>query len=53
MNASQIGLGACLIQNEENIAFISRTLTKAEKNYGIMEREVLGALCAMEKFRYF
>lgn len=37
----------------EPIAFISRTLSFAEKNYGITVREVLAALWAMEKLRYF
>ncbi|MGL5708136.1 MAG: reverse transcriptase domain-containing protein [Aeromonas sp.] len=52
-DASQTGLGACLSQNENTIVYISRSLTKAEKNYGITEKEVLGALWAMEKLQYF
>jgi hypothetical protein len=52
-DASQYGLGACLMQNEQPVAFISRTLSKNEIVYGITEKEVLGALWAMEKFRYF
>ena len=52
-DASATGIGAVLKQKEEAVAYISRTLSKAEKNYGITEREVLAALWAMEKFQYY
>jgi hypothetical protein len=52
-DASDIGLGACLIQNKQPVGFISRTLTGAEKNYSITEREVLSALWAMKKIQIY
>jgi Reverse transcriptase (RNA-dependent DNA polymerase)/RNase H-like domain found in reverse transcriptase/Integrase core domain/Aspartyl protease len=51
-DASDSGLGACLRQNDKPVAFLSRTLRGAEKNYGITEKEVLAALWAMEKLQY-
>jgi hypothetical protein len=52
-DASLTGLGACLSQGGKSVAYISRTLTPEEKNYGITEREVLAALLAMKKLQYF
>lgn len=52
-DASDIGLGACLRQNDKPVAYASRTLSGSEKNYGITEREVLASLWAMEKFEYY
>ncbi|KAF9756185.1 Retrovirus-related Pol polyprotein from transposon opus, partial [Nosema granulosis] len=51
-DASDTGLGACLRQKDRPVAYLSRTLSGAEKNYGITEREVLAALWAMEKLQY-
>ncbi|KAF9762574.1 Retrovirus-related Pol polyprotein from transposon 17.6 [Nosema granulosis] len=51
-DASDIGLGACLRQNGKPVAYLSRTLSGAERNYGITEREVLASLWAMEKLQY-
>ena len=47
-DASDIGLGAILMQDRKAVAYASRTLKKAEKNYSITEREVLAALWSME-----
>jgi hypothetical protein len=52
-DASDVGIGAVLFQNLKPIAFISRSLTKAERNYGITEREVLACLWSMEKLRFY
>ncbi|KAF9747729.1 Retrovirus-related Pol polyprotein from transposon, partial [Nosema granulosis] len=51
-DASDTGLGACLRQNGRPVAYLSRTLIGAEKNYGITDREVLASLWTMEKLQY-
>lgn len=52
-DASNIGIGAVLLQENRPISYISRSLSKTEQNYGITEKEVLAALWAMEKFSFY
>jgi hypothetical protein len=52
-DASNTELGAVLRQAEKPVAYISRSLNKSEQNLGITEKELLGVLWAMEKFKFF
>ena len=58
-DASPYGLGACLMHvlegqnNKTRVAFASRTLTQAERNYAQVEREALAIVFALEKFHQY
>lgn len=58
VDASGSGLGAVLLQRDSEsnmhiIAFASRTLTPAERNYAIIEREALAIAFAVERWKVF
>lgn len=56
-DASNYGVGAMLTQvidgKEHPIAYMSRSLTSAEKNYSITERETLAVITALEHWRCY
>ena len=52
-DASKNGLGACLMQAGHPIAFASRALNETEKNYAIIEKEMLAINFALEKFNFY
>ena len=57
-DASHQGLGAVLLQQQADkkphpIAFASRALLGAERNYGITDLETLGVVWAISHFHYY
>jgi len=52
-DASQTGLGACIMQQGRPIAFASRALTSAEENYSQIEKELLAICFACAKFHQY
>lgn len=57
-DASDHGIGAVLVQldadgQEKPIAFMSKKLTTAQRNYSVTERECLAAVEAIRKFRCY
>ena len=52
-DASKFALGAVLSQDSKPLAFISRTLSKAEEHYAANEKEMPAIIWALNSFRNF
>eukprot|EP01050_Picozoa_sp_SAG11_P016809 SAG11_NODE_2338_length_3500_cov_2.903558_1_plen_137_part_00 len=56
-DASDHAVGSCLYQYEGTdpvaIAYASKTMTSAERNYSVQEKEALGVIHAVDKFRHY
>ncbi|XP_067629120.1 uncharacterized protein [Eurosta solidaginis] len=57
-DASQVGVGACLMQEDDNgqerpIAYMSQKLNKAQRNYSVTELECLAVVLAIKRFRMY
>ncbi|KAE8739942.1 hypothetical protein FOCC_FOCC014553, partial [Frankliniella occidentalis] len=52
-DASQTGLGACLLQEGTLVSAVSRKLTETEQNYAQIEKEMLALWFAASKFEKF
>lgn len=56
-DASDLGLGAVLLQEHDGdlrpVAFVSRSLIPAEKNYSTAEKECLAIIFALRKFHMY
>ncbi len=52
-DASQTGLGVCLLQDGKPVAYISRAMTQAEMRYAQIEEEMLAICFACHKFHQY
>ena len=52
-DASASGLGSVLEQAGYIVAYASRTLTKSERNYCVIQKECLAAVYAMKQFHHY
>ena len=52
-DASANGIGAVLEQGGRVVGYASRTLSSAEKNYSVIQRECLAVIFALKQFRHY
>ena len=52
-DASGVGVGSVLEQDGRVISYASRSLTKAERNYSVIEKECLALVYGTKQFRHY
>lgn len=52
-DSSKDGLGACLLQDNHPVSFVSRSLTETEQNYAQIEKEMLAITFAVKKYHNY
>ena len=52
-DASEFGLGACLLADEQPVQYASRALTETERNYAQIEKEMLAIVFGLERFERY
>jgi transposase InsO family protein len=52
-DSSKTGIGACLMQGGQPVAYYSRALTPTEQNWFPIEKECLAVVCAAERFQQY
>ena len=53
VDASRVGLGALLVQNDKVICYASRVLSDVETRYSQTEKEMLAVVWAVEHFHLY
>lgn len=53
VDASSEGIGAVILQDKKPVAYGSRALTDAQKNYAQIEKELLAIVYGCEKFHQY
>ena len=53
VDACNTGLGAALLQDGKPVAYASRSMTAAQRNYAIIEKELLAVLFGCERFHHY
>jgi len=52
-DACKYGLGSCMLQDCQPLAYATRALTNTETRYAQIEKEMLAAIYGLEKFRHY